>query len=231
MTHYGLGIRMLYSQPMIWPQPDPNLDAQDVCYSQLRDWITHGTLAPDEMLDLQQLQIKLGATPQVLQTALQRLANEQLVQQTANAWQVARVERALAARIYPILQLLEPLALELALPHMGAGEWRSMRHLNGQVETALRNNDGKTAALYDAALHDIFIERCNNFELMQILRTLKISHIRLAITYWHIGEFAIESIEEHHGIIAALEQHDLAGAKALLASNWARPLARFAAQP
>jgi DNA-binding GntR family transcriptional regulator len=212
-------------------------------YRRLRDWIAHGNLAPNEALEEASLAQRLGCSLSQARAVLERLVSEGLVERHGGAsdaqtsdtqtidrapsWSVAGVDPGLAGRIYPVLQLLEPLALELALPRLGFAERRTMRHLNSQIEAAIHDRDGKAAALYDAAWHDVFIERCGNPELLRVLRDLKINHVRLAIAYWRVNEFAFESVVEHRGVVEALEQADLATAKALLAVNWSRPLQRF----
>jgi DNA-binding GntR family transcriptional regulator len=102
-----------------------------------------------------------------------------------------------------------------------------MRQLNRAVKNALRDNNAKEAALCDSHLHAIFIDRCHNLELMQIIKNLKTNHIRLELHYWQSGTPALPSLEEHEAMIAALEAGNMRAAKNALAANWTRALKRF----
>jgi DNA-binding GntR family transcriptional regulator len=159
---------------------------------------------------------------------LRRLEDEGLVQTKQNAWtRVSPVDVSLAARIYPILRLLEPLALELAAPSIGSQDFKHMQKLNAAIKKALEAGDGKSAALFDTDFHEVFIARCNNPELIQMIHNLKTNHIRLEIAYWRGGKNALESVFEHERLIAALEKQDLKAAKLALEQNFVRALNRI----
>ncbi len=196
-------------------------------YAQLREWIIEGTLLPAEKLRDVDLAQRLGVSRTPVREALRRLEDEGLIETKQNAWtRVASVDAALAARIYPILRVLEPLALELSFPHFTAKNIQAMRQLNTRVRTALKRGDARTAALEDTALHETWTAACGNPELCAIIRDLKTQHIRLEIAYW-AGDSALESVEEHARLIAAVQERDLKNAKRILESNWTRALARF----
>jgi DNA-binding GntR family transcriptional regulator len=205
---------------------EKRLMREDV-YTQLREWIIDGTLIPAEKLRDVELAERLGVSRTPVREALRRLEDEGLIETKQNAWtRVASVDASLAARIYPILRLLEPLALELSFPHFTAQDIQGMRKLNTRVQAALKRGDARIAALEDTALHETWTGRSQNPELCAIIRDLKTQHIRLEIAYWG-GEAALESVEEHARLISALETRDLKNAKRALESNWTRALARF----
>jgi DNA-binding GntR family transcriptional regulator len=208
------------------PLLEKRLMREDV-YAQLREWIIDGTLIPAEKLRDIELAERLGVSRTPVREALRQLEDEGLVETKQNAWtRVASVDASLAARIYPILRVLEPLALELSFPSFTARDIQKMRQLNARVQTALKRGDARAAALEDTALHGTWTAACGNPELCAIIRDLKTQHIRLEIAYWG-GEAALESVEEHARLIAALEARDLKSAKRALESNWTRALARF----
>lgn len=218
------------------PLPDAPLMLErrlmrDDVYAQLREWIIEGTLAPGEKLRDVELAERLGTSRTPVREALRRLEDEGLIETKQNAWtRVASVDAALATRIYPILRVLEPLALELSFPNFTADDIRGMRLLNRRVETALRRGDARIAALEDTELHDAWTGGCDNPELRAIIRDLKTQHIRLEIAYWG-GQSALESVAEHARLIDALEVRDLKSARRVLESNWTRALSRFQSQP
>lgn len=214
---------------------------RDDVYSHLRDWIVMGTLEPGEKLRDVDLAEQLGTSRTPVREALRRLEDEGLIETKQNAWtRVAPVTHELAARIYPILCVLEPLALERAVPRMTRADIKTMRKLNGLVRQALKRGDAKAAALNDTALHEALTGlsapegRAANPELASIIGTLKTNHIRLEITYWRGGPAALESVVEHERVIGALEQslnsHDATAARLVFEAHWQRALERWSAQ-
>ena len=201
---------------------------RDDVYQHLKDLIVQGTLEPTEKLRDIDLANQLGVSRTPVREALRRLEDEGLVETKQNAWtRVSKVDVGLASRIYPILRLLEPLALELSASSIRSKDFRRMRVLNAAIKKALEAGDGKTAALFDTDFHEVFIARCNNPELIQMIRNLKTNHIRLEIAYWRGGKNALESVNEHERLIAALEKQDLKAAKTALEQNFVRALNRI----
>jgi DNA-binding GntR family transcriptional regulator len=209
------------------PQLEKRLYREDV-YTTLKNWIVHGDLKPLEKIRDADLAAQLGVSRTPVREALRRLEDEGLIETKLNAWtRVAGVDLALAERVYPILKLLEPLALELSAPYLKAKHFKEMRQLNRAVQKALKAGDAVNAAMQDADLHDVFMQHCQNPELAQIIRTLKTNHIRLEIHYWRGGSVALESVTEHEEMIAALESGETKKAKQALEHNWIRALDRL----
>jgi DNA-binding GntR family transcriptional regulator len=197
-------------------------------YEHLKKLIVQGTLEPDEKLRDIDLANKLGVSRTPVREALRRLEDEGLVETKHNAWtRVSAVPYDLAERIYPIISTLEPLALEMAFESLTPEDFRQLRELNSALEQALISNDAKKAALLDSAFHDVFILASNNPELIGILNGLKTNHIRLEIKYWQAATSALQSVQEHARLIAALGQGNLEQAKRELAWNWIRALDRW----
>ena len=217
---------------MAHPPSAPPLEKRsyrDDIYSYLREMIVQGILEPEAKLRDTDLALQLGVSRTPVREALRRLEDEGLVQTKQNAWtRVAPVTRALAERIYPILRVLEGLALELAAPHLSVADLDAMRDLNAQVKVALQASDARAAAMLDSQLHERFIAACPNPELKGIIRTLKTNQIRLEIHYWRGGvDIALQSVAEHEAMIAALEHGDLIAAKTALEGNYTRALERW----
>jgi DNA-binding GntR family transcriptional regulator len=209
---------------------EKRLFREDV-YSTIQNWIIDGTLEPLEKIRDTDLATQLGVSRTPVREALRRLEDEGLIETKVNAWtRVSGVDKSLASRVYPILRLLEPLALELSFSHLEAIDFKLMKTLNKTVQQHLTTANPKAAALEDTALHSLWTGRCNNPELLSILADLKTNHIRLEIHYWRGGKAASKSVHEHQKIIAALENKDLAAAKRELEAHWTRALARWEAK-
>jgi DNA-binding GntR family transcriptional regulator len=196
-------------------------------YQTLKNWIVEGTLLPLEKLRDTELAERLGVSRTPVREALRRLEDEGLIETKQNAWtRVSNVDAALARRVYPILRVLEPLALELGFGRFSKASLQQMHQLNQAVADNLQHNP-KQAALEDTALHHLWTQACENPELLGIIENLKTNHIRLEIHYWTDTPKNQQSILEHEKIIAALEQQDLSAAKHELEAHWTRALSRW----
>ena len=206
---------------------EKRLFREDV-YSAIQNWIIDGTLEPLEKIRDANLATQLGVSRTPVREALRRLEDEGLIETKVNAWtRVTDVDKSLASRVYPILRLLEPLALELAFIHLEPSDLIQMNTLNKAVQKNLEAMNAKNAALEDTALHSLWTGHCNNPELLSILANLKTNHIRLEIHYWRGGKEASKSVLEHQKIISAIENRDLTVAKRELEAHWTRALARW----
>ncbi len=211
--------------PEFPPDLERTLMRQDV-YIRLRDWIVSGVLEPEEKLRDVDLALKLNCSRTPVREALRRLEDEGLVETRAQSWtRVAPLEEALAQRIYPILQLLEPLALALGFPRMNAGDLEQMRSANSALERAIETDDARAAARADADFHAVYLEKAENPELSGILKALKAQHTRFELFFWQKGA-RDQSLSEHAAVLDALEHLDLEQAKTMLAHNWQFDLKR-----
>ena len=209
---------------------EKRLFREDV-YSTIKNWVVDGTLEPLEKIRDVDLALQLGVSRTPIREALRRLEDEGLIETKTNAWtRVSGVDGSLASRVYPILRLLEPLALELGFAYLEPTDILQMKALNKAVQQNLVAANAKGAALEDTALHSLWTGRCQNSELQSILANLKTNHIRLEIHYWRGGKAASKSVAEHQKIITALENKDLIIAKRELEAHWTRALARWEAK-
>ncbi len=209
---------------------EKRLFRQDV-YQTIKNWIIDGTLEPLEKIRDADLALQLGVSRTPIREALRQLEDEKLIETKSNAWtRVTGVDTSLARRVYPILRVLEPLALELGFMNLEPHNFIAMKALNIAVQQHLETTNPKAAALEDTALHSLWTGRCQNPELLRILADLKTNHIRLEIHYWRGGNTAKKSVREHQKIIAALEKKDIELAKRELEAHWTRALARWEAR-
>ena len=190
-------------------------------YAQLRDWIIAGVLEPEEVLRDQELALRLGVSRTPVREALRRLEDEGLVETAKNRWtRVKMVQLEQARQIYPIVQALELLALELALPNLTAANFEQMQAANQALKVALEAADPEAATKADVGFHATIIERSENPELITMLVGLKQKYTLLERLYFGEASLGGKSVREHDQLIRALKKGDLEKAKAALAENW-----------
>jgi len=198
-------------------------------YETLLDWIMEGELRPGEKLLDSELAERLGVSRTPVREALRRLEDRGLVETAANRWtRVTFISMDEVERTYPIIWSLEELAVELAFPRLSRAELARMAELNRELEAALASRDPVLASRTDARFHQVFIERSENPELIDLIAHLKLKLRRLEVLHFEVYLVASESIREHAEFIAALENGtDPEPGRRLLRRNWQGSLARL----
>jgi DNA-binding GntR family transcriptional regulator len=203
----------------------PRICLNDAAYDRIRDWILDGTLAPGEALRDEALADTLGMSRTPVREALRRLEEEGLVVTTATRRSyVSEVTIKQAREIYPIISVLETMAVRLALPHIDAAALDAMRAANRELAAALADGDPAAATAADEAIHSAFAAECGNDELIAMLADLHTKIRRIERAFWGSAD-RTPSLDDHEEIIAALEARNARQAERMLARNLARGLA------
>lgn len=202
--------------------------ARDEAYASLRGWIVEGTLEPGERLRDSDLAAALGVSRMPVREALRRLEDEGLVQSSASRWtRVADLDTGQAENVYPILWLLEALALSSAEGSLTRENLEEMEEANARLERALAKGDAVGASRADGDFHRVFVERCANAELIRIVADMKAKVRRLETAYFGEDTLGDRSLAEHREIVEALRAGDRERAAELVKTNWRASLERF----
>ncbi|MBB6099985.1 DNA-binding GntR family transcriptional regulator [Deinobacterium chartae] len=206
----------------------PRTLARDAVYRRLQDWIVNGTLAPGEQLRDLELAEAFGVSRTPVREALQRLEDEGFVVTAKNRWtRVAPLETETADQLYPLVEALEVLALELALPRLTPGDLEALKAAQQRLEAALLAGSGAAALEADDAFHAVLPDRAANPELVRTLTRFKTRLRRLELAYFQAAAPGDHSLAEHRQILAALHARDLEMARNALRGNWRSSLARL----
>lgn len=209
-------------------EPLTRVCLSDAAYARLRDWILDGTLAPDEALRDEELAEALGMSRTPVREALRRLTAEGFVVTSATRRSyVSPVTLKQAREVYPIVAALEPLALRLTVPRLDDDARQAMlatmRAANQQLAEALAVGDAEAANRADETIHQAFIERCGNDELIGLLRELRSKVRRIERVYWGTAD-RTPSLRDHAQLIEALADGAWEAAQRALARNCARSI-------
>lgn len=201
---------------------------RDEVYSKVLNWILEGVLMPGEKIVDKDLALHLGVSRTPVREALRRLEDKNLVESSANRWtRVSKIPSKEPEMIYPIIQVLEKLAISQAMAGITEEDLAKMARANTDLKTALEKKDPVAASRADADFHDVFIARSQNDHLIQILKDLKIRFRRLETTYFKGLSHDPSSIKDHAAIILALRARDMETATGLIHSNWEKSLERL----
>jgi DNA-binding GntR family transcriptional regulator len=187
-----------------------------------------GVLLPGEKLLDKELAESLGVSRTPVREALRRLEDKGHIEASASRWtRVADISISEAENIYPIIGALEALAVSLAMPRLTDKDFAEMEQANADLKAAIQAQDPDKSSGADARFHKVIIKKSENHHLANILQDLKLKHRRLELIYFNGCICALDSVNEHDQIIAALKVSDCDLAARLVQFNWMKTVEKL----
>ncbi len=189
-------------------------------YSLIQQAIVSGELQPGQRVRDVDLATKLGVSRTPVREALQRLADEGLVEMLPGALtRIVPLHTQAAQDAFLVVAVVHALATRLAVSRLTESDIATLRKANNKLMVALTAYDVETAIQADDAFHEVFVHQANNQEIRLTLDRLMPKVRRLE--YAQFGSFAGHtSVQQHQAIIAACEQGQTEQAAALTEQNW-----------
>jgi DNA-binding GntR family transcriptional regulator len=193
---------------------------KDTAYDTLCAAIVDGTLAPGETLRDEELCGWLGLSRTPVRGALARLEGDGLVEtQPQRFTRVAPLSRRDAETLFPVLSVLHALAVELAVPRLGAEDVRALREANDRHIAALTARNVRAAYASDDAFHGLFLEHAGNADIAGVLESLEPRMRRLEIM--HPGALpGRRALAQHEAILARAAAGDATRAASATREHW-----------
>lgn len=180
--------------------------------------ILRGVLAPGSDVNEAALAASLGVSRTPLREALLGLEMEGFLKSdVGRGFSVVPLTERDVEEIYPLLWTLESLALR-TMGTIPAEKRRQLVELNEQLASAAA--DAETALGLDRRWHDTLLSLCRNQHLLDSLGGLKDLARRYELAYMKHSGKVILSVEQHRGVLAALEGGDVERAAGHLEANW-----------
>lgn len=188
-------------------------------YEHLRAEILGGGLEPGARLSVATLAASLGVSAMPVREALRVLGDDGLVESSARRWtRVATPDPGVALEVYPLLGVLEGLAVETGeLPDRS--RLAALRRANAELRTAGRKRDVVACLDADARFHASLVEGADNGTLLGTIESLK-ARVRLAESAYFRTESIQTTLEQHDEIVAALVAGKRRRAAAAVRRNW-----------
>lgn len=192
--------------------PEPvieNLTLWERVYRHLQAEIWDGQLLPGTVLSEVALSKELGVSRGPIREAMARLAAEGLVTVRPRRGTIVR-SPTLAELLdaYQVREVLESLAVRLAVPRLTAEDLRELEGFVDEMESSTR--DGDLARFFEAnvAFHNRFYELSGNRKLRQVHRTFMGEIPRYQDRSLSIRGNSSDSVTEHRAILLAAERGD-----------------------
>ena len=150
--------------------PSRRVLLRDDVYVRLRDAIVDGTLTPGERLRDQELAAWLGVSRTPVREALLRLAQAGLVHSApGRSTTVATLDARAIRDAQSVVASMHRLAVEQAVPQLGAADITAMRDANARFASALRSGDADGAIAADDEFHAVAVRAAANAAIEAVL--------------------------------------------------------------
>jgi DNA-binding GntR family transcriptional regulator len=173
----------------------------------LRQRIRTGELEPGQRLRLNRLTRELSMSPTPIREALRLLQADGLVQYHPHQGiVVAESSPEETGDVVRLRCLLEPLALELAVPLLTAEQLEVLEQLHEKLVAAVYTRHGSAISTSNASWHWAIYDACGSLHLRKFIRRLW--DVYPWRTMWALPGRAEESAREHERIMDAIAVGD-----------------------
>jgi DNA-binding GntR family transcriptional regulator len=175
----------------------------------LREAITSLKLAPGSPIVEATVARQLGVSTTPVREALHRLARDWLV--VLSRYRGANVVEMSATdveEIYQLREVLEPLAVRLAVANFTADDIVAMGKLLEQAGRAIAERHMDELSRCNREFHGLFFTHCRNQRLRSLLQNLQDQNRIIALLAWRNRGFQTREHDEHLAIFAAVQTGD-----------------------
>lgn len=197
------------------------LSYRERAYRTLKKAIIAWDLPPGEIVNERKLAADLAMSRTPVREALHALQDEGWV--TVVPWKGAVVRPVTRTEVNECMHLrlaIEPYAVTLAAPHIGAKELAYFDSLM-EWQKSLAGEDASEFITIDQNFHLYMAERTRNSRLVRTLRTLRDVHLRLGVEAVRLKERYQMTLSEHMAIVGALRAKDPESAAAAMREHLA----------
>ena len=197
----------------------------------LRDAILDGDIGPGQRVRQAMVAERFGASRLPVREALRMLEAEGLIENEANKGaRVPLLDSREVDIIYQMRERLEPLALSQSIPHLTAGDMRSLEQIQDSIEI---NSDVRGFLQLDREFHLLTYSGCHFDQLTSMVTRLwnSTQHYRRAFVsssgpgrMWVINS-------EHRLLLDAIQRHDTTDAERYLSGHIRRTRVELAKHP
>ena len=176
--------------------------------SELRSEILQGDIAPGSRLSQQSTAERFGVSRIPVRDAIQILAGEGLVQPSSNATAVVTgMSIAELQELYEIREAIEPLATQIAVPNVGRADIITMRK---QLQIMEEHADTRTWLAANTEFHAAIYRRAGRPRMVELVERLRRDIDRYMYVHIEVVGQTGHLVEEHLGILSAVESRDAA---------------------
>ncbi len=191
----------------------------------IQDAILGGALGPGEVLNSDALARQFNVSHIPVREALQKLEATGIIVRTANrSARVLELTDDDITHIFQIRQVLEGLAISLAVPQMDDSTIHRLESLVRRMRTLAKSNDFAKLSAAEKEFHQIIWGRSGNPFLARLLGNLLLPYWGFLATYgYHVHQSDSNYVNRvHQGILDALASRDSKHAQRVMTDHLKR---------
>ena len=185
---------------------------KDYVYEYISKGIQEGTLKPNDKLNEQEISDRLGISRTPIRETLIQLAADGLLESIPHrGFRVKPLSLKEVTELYIIIGNLDSLAANLALYNLSEEDINQMEGLKEEMDEAIKKEEYDRYYKLQIEFHDVYINKCNNKELIRILNQLRMRFIRQSysnIDKEELLKVLLETNEQHGVIIDLIKARD-----------------------
>ncbi|WP_156390175.1 GntR family transcriptional regulator [Paenibacillus sp. Root444D2] len=152
---------------------------KDHVYTYIAERIQNGTLLPNQKLSELSICEKLEVSRTPVREALIQLASENYLEYLPRrGFVVKELDTKKKLDVFQIIGTLDALAATLSIDHISDEEISRMEEIADKIETAIKEESYTDYQFYQTEFHNVYLHKCNNSTLIDMLKTLQNSFVR-----------------------------------------------------
>ncbi len=176
-------------------------------YEYLRDQLGKGELRPGSSINMDETSQKLGVSRTPLRDALLQLEMEGFVSILPRRGVVVNhLTLQDIKNYYEIIGALESAALMANFDEIKDTQIQKMHALNAEMKQAVDQDDFNLYYQKNLKFHDVFLNKCENKNLVKIVNTLKKRLYDFPRQEGFVKQWEVTSIDEHGEIVKLIEE-------------------------
>lgn len=192
----------------------------DLIFEALHESILTGALSPGTALIEKNLADEFGVSKTPIREALHHLSHIGLVDmETAKGATVHTLTPDEIKDIWEMREYLEPLALELSIPHLTDDEIKDLQEILDEAKNALDAQDMATLSQINTEFHEMLYCKADNHLLVQWLDSLSDRRRLISMHIWKLENHSDDEWQEHRAILDAVASRDISKASQALKNH------------
>jgi len=176
-------------------------------YEYLQDQLEKGELRPGSSINMEETSRKLGVSRTPLRDALLQLEMEGFVSILPRRGVIVNhLTLKDIKNCYEIIGALESATLMANFDRIKDAQIRKMHALNDEMKQAIEKDDFNLYYQKNLKFHDVFLNLCENINLVKIVKTLKKRLYDFPRKEGFVKQWELSSIHEHLELVRLIEE-------------------------
>ncbi|WP_373233215.1 GntR family transcriptional regulator [Cohnella sp.] len=152
---------------------------KDHVYTYIAECIQNGTLLPNQKLSENSICEKLEVSRTPVREALIQLASENYLEYyPRRGFVVKELDTKKKLDVFQLIGTLDALAARLSVSYISEEDISKMEKFADEIDTSIKQQNYSDYQLYQNEFHNIYIHKCNNDTLIELLESLQNSFVR-----------------------------------------------------